>query len=227
MSDIPQQGIYPDDERSDVRVHLPEGVTSAVDVGCSRGGFGRSLRAAYGEDALIWGVEAVPEQAAIARVGHGFDRVVDGYFPSALAGVDQLFDLICFTDVLEHILEPGEALRACHDHLTPGGRVLASIPNIGHVSILTALARGEWTYTDDGLLDRTHVRFFTRKSMVDLFEQAGFEVESCVGINSVRDTWATDPLAPRRLVKFALARVLRDAQFLQFVIVARSPLQVP
>ena len=76
-----------------------------------------SLRKVLGPDARIVGVEAVPAQAAIARKGHGYDEVIDGYFPGALAhaGVEP-FDLIAFNDVLEHILDPEDVLVQARDH---------------------------------------------------------------------------------------------------------------
>ncbi len=72
-----------------------------------------------------------------------------------------------------------------------------------------------------GTLDRTHVRFFTRATMVEMFERAGYTVELCEGINSVRQEWKQDPSRPRRLAKLLLVRALGDARFLQFVVVAK------
>lgn len=221
MADLPQQAIYPEDERPDIEPHLPTGMVSALDVGCARGGFGITLRRLMGPDARIVGIEAVPEQGAIARTGHGFDEVLDGYFPQALAGRDQTFDLISFNDVLEHIFDPWQTLRDCHPHLTPDGRVLAAIPNIQYAPVVMDLVKGRWNYTDDGILDRTHVRFFTRSSMVELFESTGYTVETCVGMNSINDGWATDPLGPRRGLKATLARVIGNAQFMHFLVIAR------
>ena len=83
------------------------------------------------------------------------------------------------------------------------------------------LLRGRWDYTDRGTLDRTHVRFFTRATMVEMFERAGYTVELCEGINSVRQEWKQDPSGPRRLAKLLLERALGDARFLQFVVVAK------
>jgi 2-polyprenyl-3-methyl-5-hydroxy-6-metoxy-1,4-benzoquinol methylase len=225
MADLPQQAIYPEDERPDIEPHLPTGIGSALDVGCARGGFGITLRRLIGEQGRVVGIEAVPEQAAIARTGHGFDEVLDGYFPAALAGRDETFDLISFNDVLEHIFDPWQTLRDCHRHLTSSGRVLAAIPNIQYAPVVLDLVKGRWNYTDDGILDRTHVRFFTRSSMVDLFESAGYTVETCVGMNGINAKWATDPLAPRRWLKASLARGIGNAQFMHFLVIARPASQ--
>ncbi len=96
MSNPPQQGLYGSNARLDVLPHLPDGVTSVLDVGCGRGGFGATLRERYGPGARLVGVEAVPEQAERARTGGGFDEVLDGYFPEVLAGRGDRFDLVTF-----------------------------------------------------------------------------------------------------------------------------------
>ena len=222
MDSPAQQALYEENERLDVLPYIPPDARSALDVGCARGGFGVSLRKVLGPDARIVGVEAVPAQAAIARKGHGYDEVIDGYFPEALAqaGVEP-FDLIAFNDVLEHILDPEDVLVQARDHLAPNGRVVAVIPSIQYAPVVMSLLRGRWDYTDRGTLDRTHVRFFTRATMVEMFERAGYTVELCEGINSVRQEWKQDPSGPRRLAKLLLERALGDARFLQFVVVAK------
>jgi 2-polyprenyl-3-methyl-5-hydroxy-6-metoxy-1,4-benzoquinol methylase len=217
----PQQAVYGDNPRHEVVPFLPAGVTSALDIGCGRGGFGVSLRTAYGPGARLVGVEAVAEQAQRARRDDGFEEVVEGYFPDALAGRAERYDLVTFNDVLEHVVDPLEVLRATVPLLTEGGRVLAAIPNVGYAPVVLDLARNRWEYTDEGILDRTHLRFFTRATCIGLFEDAGFEVEQCVGINSIGKKWEGDPFAPRRLLKRGLARVLGDHRYLHFVVVGR------
>jgi SAM-dependent methyltransferase len=221
VSNPPQQSLYGDNRRPDVAPHLPDGVASVLDVGCGRGGFGATLRERYGSAARVVGVEPVAGQAERARAGEGFDEVIDGYFPGALAARPERFDLVTFNDVLEHMVDPWEALRACHDVLTPRGRVLAAIPNIAYAPAVWDLVRGRWEYTDDGILDRTHLRFFTRDSMVGLLESTGYVVEACVGANSIGRVWERDPVAPRRWAKLVLERGLRDHRWLHFVLVGR------
>lgn len=224
MSDadhLPQHDDYGDDPRADVGAHIPRGATSALDVGCSRGGFGRTLRAALGSGARIVGVEATQAGAEAASVDHGYDEVLQGYFPHAFEGRDEQFEQIYFNDVLEHILDPWQVLRDTHAFLAPGGRVLAAIPSIQYFTAVKDLIRGRWDYTDAGTLDRTHVRFFTRATMVEMFEDTGYVVEQCIGLNSIVDAWRAKPgIGPA--VKARLGRVLGDARYLQFLIIARS-----
>jgi SAM-dependent methyltransferase len=216
-----QQSDYSFNLRPEVVPHLPSGVASVLDVGCGRGGFGTSLRARYGPGARLVGVEAVPEQAERARAAGGFDEVIEGYFPDVVAGRDERFDLITFNDVLEHVVDPWGVLDRCRGLLAPGGAVLATIPNVAYAPVVWGLARGRWEYSDEGVLDRTHVRFFTQGSMRGLFESSGYTVERCVGINSIGGVWVTDPLAPRRWAKRVVERAIGDSRYLHFVLVGR------
>lgn len=221
MDRPPQLDIYVHNERDDVIPFVPHDVRCVLDVGCSVGGFGASLRTLLGPEARIEGIEAVPQQAEIART-KGLNDVHTGYFPNDLPP-GRRYDLITFNDVLEHLVDPWAAMRACHEHLNPGGRVLAAIPSIQHIDTVLKLLKGRWDYSDGGgTLDRTHVRFFTRATMIELFEESGFTVETCEGINGHEPRWRTDPVAVRRMAKLGLAKGLRDFNFLHFLLVGRS-----
>jgi O-antigen biosynthesis protein len=89
---------------------------------------------------------------------------------------DERFDAVLFADVLEHLRDPAAVLRRVRPFVADGGVIVASIPNVAHVSVRLALMRGEFRYREVGLLDDTHLRFFTRDSIVDLFESTGFVV---------------------------------------------------
>lgn len=105
----------------------------------------------------------------------GVDHFVSGSYPEALP--PRQFDAIVFNDVLEHLVDPWSALRESKSFLTDGGMVIASIPNVRHYSVIKPLVvSGRFEYQDAGLLDRTHLRFFTFTSSVDLFESTGFRV---------------------------------------------------
>ncbi|HOF37702.1 MAG: class I SAM-dependent methyltransferase [Dermatophilaceae bacterium] len=216
-----QQNCYPDNAREDVRPFVPLDVSSVLEVGCGRGGFGRTLRELLGPGARLVAVEAVASSADAARDIGCFDEVVTGYFPEALTTPNERFDLVCFNDVLEHVVDPAAALTATLDVLAQGGRVLATIPNVQYASVVYNLIRGRWTYTESGILDRTHLRFFTRSSMAGLFHDAGYTVESTHGINPIGDVWQTDGNTPRRWLKSLIHPALGNARYLQFVLVAR------
>ena len=95
-------------------------------------------------------------------------------YAAELAGEE--FDVVLFADVLEHLKEPGDVLRRVRPFVAENGSVIASIPNVAHGSVRLALLSGEFRYRDWGLLDDTHLRFFTRASIQDLFEETGYVV---------------------------------------------------
>lgn len=87
------------------------------------------------------------------------------------------FDVIVFADVLEHLRDPWQVLKVVREWLTPSGCVLVSLPNVAHWSVRFRLLLGRFDYTDGFLMDRTHLRFFTRASARQMFEQCGYTVE--------------------------------------------------
>jgi 2-polyprenyl-3-methyl-5-hydroxy-6-metoxy-1,4-benzoquinol methylase len=89
---------------------------------------------------------------------------------------EERFDVVTFGDVLEHLVDPQSVLLRVKDVLKPSGYVVASVPNVAHASIRLSLLKGQFNYTEMGLLDRTHLRFFTRESLAELFHEAGYEV---------------------------------------------------
>lgn len=106
-------------DRPDVLTHVPPAAEVVLDVGCSRGEFGQRLRHARARR-VVWGIE--PNTAAASEARGRLDHVTAGFFPQDLPANAPKFDLICFTDVLEHLEDPWSALQACHRHLTEGGQ---------------------------------------------------------------------------------------------------------
>jgi 2-polyprenyl-3-methyl-5-hydroxy-6-metoxy-1,4-benzoquinol methylase len=88
----------------------------------------------------------------------------------------EYFDAILFGDVLEHLKDPLKTLREATTHLNPSGTVVISVPNIAHADVKVALIKGAFPYHEDGLLDRTHIRFFTKDSLLELVRDAGMAV---------------------------------------------------
>lgn len=174
---------YPFSERKEMLAFVPSSARKVLDVGCGPGGFGQALRRAD-PNRELWAVELDPDVAAGAR--RHYDRVIVGTFPDVLVAPGTTFDCIVFNDVLEHVVDPWTTLRATLPLLNAGGAVVASIPNVRNVRVVFDLVlRGNWTYTDIGIMDRTHLRFFTSKSIRSLFCHSGFTVDVLEGINSV------------------------------------------
>jgi SAM-dependent methyltransferase len=165
----------------DALVGLADGVPASVlDVGCGAGEVLVHFRRLG--TARTAGIELVPSAADVARGRPEVDEVVTGDFQTVpLPFADESFDLVVASHVLEHVTDPWRALDQLVRLVRPGGQLIGSLPNVRHHSVWRALVlHGEWRYVDEGILDRTHYRFFTRRSMVELLEGAGLVVERVV-----------------------------------------------
>lgn len=114
-------------------------------------------------------------------------------------------------------------MESTREILTAGGQIVAAIPSIQYAPVVAKLLRGRWDYTERGTLDRTHVRFFTKETSIELFRSKGYSVLGCYGINSVTSSWSEHPSRFRRLVRSPVGRALGDMDYMHFVIVARRP----
>lgn len=209
-----------EDDRTELLPFVPSTALRVLDVGCSTGLFGAGLKAQR-PDVQVWGIE--PDAARAREAASHLDRVVVDEFP-VISGELQPgeFDLVCFNDVLEHMTDPAAALAAVPPLLSPTGGVLASIPNIRHVSVLWPLVRhGRFDYHEAGPLDRTHLRFFTRSSIGTLFAQAGWQVDQLVGINVRAQWWHAEEGARLHRVRRLAGGRLDDFFAVQYVVLAR------
>jgi SAM-dependent methyltransferase len=170
---------YGDDPRRDVQPFVPGTARSLLDVGCGRGLFGAELLASRPE-LEVWGIDAAP--AVGDDAGSRLSTFVLGLYPDDLP--DRKFDCITFNDSLEHMIDPWEVLRSTAARLNHGGTLLVSLPNIRNYGIIRRLlVNGEWEYKDGGILDRTHLRFFTRRSAIRMFSDCGYTTEQAVALN--------------------------------------------
>jgi 2-polyprenyl-3-methyl-5-hydroxy-6-metoxy-1,4-benzoquinol methylase len=169
----------------------------ALEVGCGDGLFGAELlRRGFTE---VVGIEPVPEAADRARAN--LSSVAVGTFQGVDRNAFGRFDVVAFGDSLEHMLDPWQALRDAREMLTDDGVLLLSVPNVSHWSVLwPAWKLGRWEYKSEGLLDRTHLRFFTPSSLEAALVAAGFETTGSMGTEP--------PLPPgRRWLKPVIARL--------------------
>jgi 2-polyprenyl-3-methyl-5-hydroxy-6-metoxy-1,4-benzoquinol methylase len=202
-----------DFDRHELLPFVPRSVHTFLDIGCGSGAFGRLLRMQR-PDIELWAIEPDPSSARAAEAG--FDRVVQGTFPNPQIPNGK-FDAVLCADVLEHMSEPESTLLACKEAMTPGSTLIASIPNVRNWrSVLWPLLfHGTWIYTERGILDRTHLRFFTRQTMHTLFTDNGWSVVSVTGINMGRR---------ERLLSLLSCRLFDEFLFPQYVVVARPDL---
>lgn len=154
--------------------HIPQGAR-VLDVGCATGSFGLALQAE--RSCRVTGIEVDPEAAAKAR-SRGLEVLLADVQSSRLAETvgGRQFDVIVLADVLEHLMEPRALLVQLHEVLAGGGRVLVSVPNITHVDIQLMLAQDDFRYRSSGLLDRTHLRFFSLGTFSEMAFACGFDI---------------------------------------------------
>jgi SAM-dependent methyltransferase len=164
-------------QRPDIEKLIPPEAKLILDVGCSTGTLGAAVKAKTG--AQVFGIELSEQMANEAM--NRIDKVFTGDATEVIRGGElsgHYFDAIIFADALEHFIDPWITLSAAATHLSPRGVIIASIPNIRHIDTIYNLAvRGYWPYRDRGIHDRTHLRFFTKKNIEDLFEQAGLSID--------------------------------------------------
>jgi SAM-dependent methyltransferase len=166
---------YFDFIRVDIQNLLPASATRIVDVGAGAGNTLAWLKTRYpGAHAIA--LEGNGELAGVLRERVDEVHIVDLNGPTP--SVDGA-DLILFLDVLEHLHEPERVLETFTRNLAPNATVIVSLPNVANFSVSAPLfLRGEFEYADEGILDRTHVRFFTRKSAVALLNSANLVVRA-------------------------------------------------
>ena len=144
-----------------------------MEIGCACGATLLKVRNSN-PSADLYGLELNEAAAAIAA---NFARVESGNF-EVLVKPEFVgkFDYIIMGDVLEHLVDTDKALQKVHSWLKPSGCLVLSIPNVSHLTVLVNVLQGQWEYEEAGLLDRTHVRFFTLQSIQRCLEKNGFQV---------------------------------------------------
>ena len=207
--------VKPDDyfikTRPETLEFIPQSAERILEVGCATGLFGAQLKRR--SDIEVWGIEYDTESAEKAR--EKLDMVLAGDILQLSDHLpDSYFDCVVFNDVLEHLVDPFTVLQKVKGKLVKKGLVVCSIPNIRFFYTLKNFVfNKQWKYEDAGIMDKTHLRFFTENSIVDMFDSLGYTIVELKGINGIR-SW-----------KFSLFNALSmgylsDTRFLQFACVA-------
>ena len=142
-----------------------------LEVGCRCGGTLLQIRNTY-KNAQVYGIE---QEEALAKIAKQLATIIENDIEEDLPYEEAFFDFIILGDVLEHLKDPWETLSRLKKYVKPGGKIIASIPNMMHYSVLMPLIQGKWQYTDSGILDRRHLRFFTLEGIYELFRKAGLK----------------------------------------------------
>lgn len=152
---------------------VPEGKT-VLDVGCSGGQLGRILSEQRG--CTVYGVD-ISAQAVLQAKKVLHRAAVMDVEKDPLPFSGQKFDVIVFCDILEHLLHPEQVLQTFPGYLRAHGVLVVAIPNVANISIRLKLLLGRWDYQPSGILDASHVRFYTLKTMRSLFEGCGLRIK--------------------------------------------------
>jgi len=207
---------YFSSERKEMLKFIPQDAKKILDIGCGVGAFAQQLCSVERE---IWGLE--PDQASAVIASEKLYKVISGKVEDKLSELpDHYFDVVVFNDVLEHLLYPWDILEKVKTKLASNGKLVCSIPNVRYIRNLGhVLVHRDWQYGDQGILDSTHFRFFTKKSMVNLFKNTHYKILSITGINPTR--------SERLKVIYGLVNLFTfftnlDIIYLQFVVVASN-----
>jgi 2-polyprenyl-3-methyl-5-hydroxy-6-metoxy-1,4-benzoquinol methylase len=198
--------------RRDIAMLVPFKARKVLDVGCGFGALGKLLVSERG--CVVHGVEHNPKaRQYLAEVYANY--VIGDIESSVYKFADERYDCIIFADILEHLVDPLGTLKAYSALLAPQGAVVASIPNVRNLALLfDIIIRGRWQYKNSGLLDRSHLRFFTRAEIYKLFHEAGLIIER-IEVNRDRYRW------PQRILSLIPTLFMPDLAVCQFRVVAR------
>ena len=181
---------------------IPSGAR-VLDVGCGTGSVSRLIMDAC--PCTVFGIEPDADRAAAASANR--IEIVGAQLTEELIPRLGPFDVVLFADVLEHLVDPFETLRLAQRFLRGGGAVVASLPNVAHWTVRLNLLRGRFDYQPVGIMDATHLRWFTRRSLFRLFTQADYRiVETQASAGTWMQVYQVPPWQwiPRRVLRKVL-----------------------
>jgi 2-polyprenyl-3-methyl-5-hydroxy-6-metoxy-1,4-benzoquinol methylase len=201
--------------RQEIAPMLPAHCGRVLEIGCGSGATLGWLRQNKRTTHTV-GIE-IFESAANSAKAHADEVNCLDFEKEDLPQGHGLFDLVLCLDVLEHMVNPWAVVdRLVTHYLAPGGTLVVSLPNVRHYSVaLPLLLQGRWEYEDAGLLDRTHLRFFTRETAVRLVSHKNLETLQCVGAGFERGT-------RKSLVNALTAGLFKDILTYQYLLCARK-----
>ncbi|MEW6196931.1 MAG: class I SAM-dependent methyltransferase [Bacteroidota bacterium] len=207
---------YFKEERSEMLQYLPTNFRNVLEIGCGEGIFLSSLTNCTEK----WGIE--PNKKAASKAATKLDKIFNLTYEESLHSLpDNYFDLVICNDVIEHLKDHDYFFESIKTKMTPNSFLVGSIPNVRYFENMARfIISKDWEYQDDDILDRTHLRFFTEKSLLRIFREHNYKIEKFRGINKL----TFRPISLKRLFKifvvysiiFLTLGYYKDILFLQF-----------
>lgn len=199
--------------RPEMLEFFPDDFKTFIDIGCGSGGTISAIKDIY--NAEVWGIEYVEAEAK--KAAEVSDKVLSGSVEENIDKLpDNYFDVISCFDVLEHLTYPEDVLIRLRGKLKSDGVLISSIPNVRHFSnMYNLLVRRDWMYEESGILDYTHLRFFTSKSILRMYSNSGYKVLTHKGINPAR-WWKY------MIINLLTLGIFSDGRYIQFATVATA-----
>ncbi|NCO05254.1 MAG: class I SAM-dependent methyltransferase [Candidatus Magasanikbacteria bacterium] len=208
---MPKRKEYYTQSRQEMLKYIPKTTATVLELGCGAGAFCVLIKDKT--NAEIWGIDR--HKPSLEEAQKFLHKTIHGDVVESIATLpNNYFDCIVCNDILEHLEDPYTVIRTLKNKLTNKGRIVCSLPNVRYLpNIFNFMVKKQWKYEDEGVLDSTHLRFFTQKSIADMFEQHGYSVHTLEGINPL-NSW-----------KFTLINILTfgflsDTTYIQFACVA-------
>ncbi len=232
LADAELMGLYHDRPRTDLLALMERAPSRVLDIGCAAGATGRYIKERF-PDAWVAGIELSAPAAALAR--ERIDLVLEQKLEEvdfAANGIQPgSIDTVIVADVLEHLYDPWHALVCLRPLLSPDAQVLASIPNARNLGLMNDLAKGRFGYAAEGLLDITHIRFFTRAEMERMFSETGYRVlrterTASAGLqNLTRPAGSRHVETDKLILKDVDDEEFEDLKALQFLMLVKPDLE--
>lgn len=207
---------YYNNPRIEIIQFIPNHYSKVLEIGCAEGMFRQNIS----KDAEVWGIE--PNHPSAQKAAPNYHKVLVGFFEQIADELpNNYFDLVICNDVIEHMPDPAQFISLLKPKVSKNCIIITSIPNVRYVGVMTEyLFFKDWRYRDNGVLDRTHLRFFTRKSLPRFFTESGLVEIRTKGLNS-------EFVRPNRIGSIAKAVIsffmivfsfgyFWDVQFVQF-----------
>jgi 2-polyprenyl-3-methyl-5-hydroxy-6-metoxy-1,4-benzoquinol methylase len=208
--------------RSEMRGLVPERCSNVLEIGCGEGSFRTNVQTST----IYWGVEPDVRACQIAKAS--LDTVLCGRYDDVQADIPAgLFDLVVCNDVIEHMSDHQQFLQSIKTKMKNNGVLIGSVPNVRFLGNLYSLIIDkDWKYETTGILDATHLRFFTFKSLQRVLLDTGFDIEMLIGLNPITYSGRAHVRLLKKVLGSSLCKIIgNDAAYLQigFRAVGRHP----